>query len=91
MTLTFVNPERKVDERNRYIRFWASDGAKEVACYLDIAALKVLNPHMTDVDSEFLEEFDKSLDRIHEVTRRVYSRSGKGAYVCTVTANNFLM
>ncbi len=89
MPLAFVNPARNFDERNKYIRFWASDGAMEVACYLDIAALKILNPHVTGTGAELLEEFDKSIGRIHEVTRRVYDRSSRGTYACTVTANNF--
>lgn len=89
MALSFINPIRSFDERNNYIRFWGHDGAIEVACYLEVAALKIINPDIKQTEAEILEEFDKSILRIHEVTQRVYSKSRIGSYACTVTAHNF--
>ena len=89
MALSFINLTRSFDERHNYIRFWGCDGAIEVACYLEVSALKTINPDIRQTEAEILKEFDKSILRIHEVTRRVYSRNRIGSYACTVTAHNF--
>ncbi len=87
--LNFPNSSRSFDEQRRYIRFWGSDGAIEVALYLELAALKKMVPTLEDTESDCIGAFDTYIDRIHEVAKNVYRRNKRGSYVCMLTAHNF--
>jgi Protein of unknown function (DUF1488) len=87
--LNFPNSSRSFDGQRRYIRFWGSDGAIEVALYLELAALKKLVPTLEDTESDCISAFDTCIDRIHEVAKKVYRRNERGSYVCMLTAHNF--
>lgn len=87
--LNFINPTRSFDKENNYVRFWGCDGTIEVACFLEASALQLINPDVEQTELGFLKEFDSSISRIHEVAQKVYSRSARGTYVCTITSRNF--
>jgi len=87
--LNFPNLNRSFDERRKYVRFWGSDGAIEVALFLELAALKKLVPTLANTESECISAFDEYIDQIHAVAKKVYSRNKRGSYVCMLTAHNF--
>ena len=87
--LNFPNSNRSFDERRKYVRLWGSDGAIEVALYMELAALKKLVPTLEDTESDCISAFDACIDRIHDVAKKVYSRSKRGFFVCMLTAHNF--
>jgi hypothetical protein len=81
MTLNFPNESRSYDSTRNLIRFWGYDSALEISFFVEVSALNKLDPMARSVESEFLEAFDASRDRIYETARKVYSRSRKDAYV----------
>ena len=81
MTLNFPNESRSYDSTRNLIRFWGYDSALEISFFVEVSALNKLDPMTRSEESEFLEAFDASRDRIHETARKVYSRSRKDAYV----------
>ncbi len=87
--LNFPNSNRSFDEQRRLIRFWGSDGAIEVALYLELAALKKMVPTLEDTEPDCIGAFDTYIDRIHEVAKNVYRRNKRGSYVCMLTEHNF--
>jgi len=85
MTLNFPNVSRSYDERRHLIRFWGHDSALEISFFVDVGALYKLNPQVRNLEAGYLEAFDAARDRIHETARKVYSRSGKDAYLLAAT------
>ena len=81
MTLNFPNGSRSYDARRNLIRFWGYDSALEISFFLEVSALRELNPQTSNVEAGYLEAFDAARDRIHETARKVYSRARKGAYL----------
>jgi hypothetical protein len=81
MALNFPNESRSYDSTRNLIRFWGYDSALEISFFVEVSALNKLDPMARSVESEFLEAFDASRDRIYETARKVYSRSRKDAYV----------
>ena len=81
MTLNFPNGSRSYDARRDLIRFWGYDSALEISFFVEVSALCKLNPLTSNAEAGYLEAFDAARDRIHETARKVYSRSGKNAYL----------
>lgn len=81
MTLNFPNESRSYDERRHLIRFWGHDSALEISFFVEVAALYKLGPLTQEFEAGFLEAFDGARDRIHDAARKVYSRTGKEAYL----------
>lgn len=81
MTLNFPNGSRSYDERRNLVRFWGYDSALEIPFFVEVSALYKLNPQTRNVEAGYLEAFDAARDRIHETARKVYSRTGEGAYL----------
>jgi hypothetical protein len=85
MTLNFPNTSRNYDAKRNLIRFWGYDSALEISFFMEVSALYKLIPQTRNVEAGYLEAFDAARDRIHETARKVYSRSGKGAYLLAAT------
>ncbi len=81
MTLNFPNGSRSYDARRNLVRFWGHDSALEISFFLEVGALKKLNPQTRNMEAENLEVFDAARDRIYETARKVYSRAHKDAYL----------
>ena len=87
MTLNFPNMSRSYDARKRCVRFWGHDSALEIAFFVEVNALRKLNPQTPNAEAGYLEAFDLARERIHGAARKVYSRTGKEAYL--LAANDF--
>ena len=81
MTLNFPNGSRSYDARRNLIRFWGYDSALEISFFVEVSALNKLNPQTRNAEAGYLEAFDDARDRIHEIARKVYSRTHKDAYL----------
>jgi hypothetical protein len=44
---------------------------------------------MSGAEAGFLQAFDNSVNRIHEVADKVYGRGGKGTYAYILAAKDF--
>jgi hypothetical protein len=56
---------------------------------VEAGALKRLCPEMSSAETGFLQAFDTSRNRIHEVADKVYVRGGKGSYAYVLAAEDF--
>ena len=91
MRLNFPNTSRSFDNDKCRVRFWGYDQTIEISFYVECDALKQLCPKMGIAEKEFLEAFDKMLNRIHEVANKVYinGAGGKGSYAYVLSAIDF--
>ncbi len=91
MKLTFPNPSRSFDENSNRVRFWGYDRAIEVSFFVEVEALRRLRPELDMAEKEFLEAFDETRGRIHEVADKLYVRGGqgKGDYAYVLSASDF--
>lgn len=89
MRLSFPNPSRSFDAANNRVRFWGYDRAIEVAFLVEEDALQKLYPQMGHAEAGFLEAFDATRQRIHEVADRVYLREKGQTYSFRLTAEDF--
>lgn len=80
MPITFPNPSRSYDPNIRAVRFWGYDSAMEASFFVSFAALKSIEPRMTDDETSILTAFDDHRDRICDTAARVYKRGHKGSY-----------
>lgn len=81
MALNFPNASRSYDERRDLVRFWGYDEALEIAFFVDVKALRTLNPSMMNDEAGYLTAFDAVLERIHASARKVYSKRDEDAYL----------
>jgi hypothetical protein len=89
MRLSFPNPSRSFDAGKNRVCFWAYDSAIEISFFVEADALKRLCPEMGGAETGFLEAFDSTRQRIHEVADKVYGRGGKGSYAYVLAAKDF--
>ncbi|MCB1738446.1 MAG: DUF1488 domain-containing protein [Gammaproteobacteria bacterium] len=93
MKLSFPNPSRSFDEAHNRVLFWGYDRAMEVSFSVDCAVLPTLCPEMGPAGVGTLKAFDQVRERIHEVAKQVYARTGKGqanaAYAYVLNAVDF--
>ena len=87
--LNFPNPSRSFDSSKSRVRFWGYDSAIEISFFVEADALIQLYPEMNNSETGFLQAFDASLKRIHEIADKVYVRGGKGSYSYTLAAKDF--
>ena len=80
MTLDFPNESRSYDGRRNLIRFWGHDSALEISFFVEAGALQKMNPGMRNGETGCLEAFDSRRELIHEVARKLYSKSRKDMY-----------
>lgn len=78
--LNFPNVSRSYDAVRHCIRFWGSDGAMEVAFFLEESALTKIASGANSNESSLLESFDRNRDRIIQTARKVYGRRRQGSY-----------
>jgi hypothetical protein len=81
MALNFPNASRSYDERRDLVRFWGYDEALEIALFMDVKALRALNPTMMNDEAGYLTAFDAALERIHASARKVYTKRDEDAYL----------
>jgi hypothetical protein len=89
MKLSFPNPCRSFDASNSRVCFWGYDSTIEIVFFVGEEALQRLCPDMTGAEAGFLQAFDATRNRIHEVANKVYARSGKGSIACSLAAEDF--
>jgi hypothetical protein len=80
MALTFPNPSRFYDATRRAVRFWGHDGAMEAAFFVNVDALKRIQPIIGRDEAGLLGAFDSHLELIHATAVKIYMRSRKGSY-----------
>ncbi len=88
VTLTFPNASRSYETRNRRILFWGHDRMREVSFFIDVAAIAKMDPPAKASEDDWLEAFDRLLDRIHDVARRAYV-SSRDQQVHLLTVQDF--
>ncbi|NNJ97322.1 MAG: DUF1488 domain-containing protein [Gammaproteobacteria bacterium] len=91
MRLNFPNTSRSFDATRSRVCFWGYDSTIEISFFVEAEALKRLCPEVASAETEFLEAFDASLGRIHEVADKVYVNGGKGkgSYTYILAAKDF--
>jgi hypothetical protein len=89
MKLNFPNPSRSFDATRNRVRFWGYDSAIEVSFFVESDALHKLCPEMSSVEAGYLEAFDATTKRIHEVATKVYAHGNKGSYSHSLAAKDF--
>ena len=89
MRLNFPNPSRSFDAGKSRVLFWGYDSAIEVSFFVEADALKRLCPEMSSAEAGFLQAFDTSVNRIHEVADKIYGRGGKRTYAYILAAKDF--
>ena len=89
MRLSFPNPSRCFDVSSSRVCFWGYDQTIEISFFVGMEALKRLSPDMSDAESGFLQAFDATRNRIHEVADMVYVRGGKASCSYILVAENF--
>lgn len=87
--MDFPNRNRSFDAKKCRIRFWGYDSAIEITFIVEGDALKKLSPELKDTEAEFLQAFDASRGRIHEVAAKVYKAGGGGSYTFVLTEKDF--
>jgi hypothetical protein len=73
------NASRSYDARRHCIRFWGSDGAREVSFFLDEGAL-IGFAGPSSGEASLLQNFDQNRERILKAARKVYESRRKGSY-----------
>jgi hypothetical protein len=80
MALRFPNQSRSYDATRRAIRFWGYDSAMEASFFMDVEALKQIQPDMRFDETGLLSAFDSNRDLIYATAAKVYGRGHKGSY-----------
>ena len=86
--LSFPNRSRSFDPESRRVRFWAYDGAIEIAFFVEGEAVQRLAKAKLVTEDEFLRAFDSVRDALHVVADRVYTLGPKGSYTCVLSAGD---
>jgi len=81
MTLSFPNQSRSLDAKRNLIRFWGYDSALEISFFIEVGALRKLNPPTESLEAGCLDAFDAVRERIHESARKAYARGHHGPYL----------
>ena len=89
MRLSFPNPSRSYDASKSRVCFWGYDNAIEVSFFVETDALKQLCPKISDDEAGFLQAFDVTHKRIHEIANKVYVHDGKNSYSYILAARDF--
>jgi hypothetical protein len=80
MPLSFPNESRSYDARMRCVRFWAYDEALEIPFFVEVDALRQIDPKATIDEPGLLDAFDRQRTRIFKAANRIYSRRQRGSY-----------
>ena len=80
MALSFPNPSRSYDSRQRCVRFWAHDASLEIPFFVEADALCGIEPTATPDESGLLKAFDLNRARICTAADRIYARHRRGSY-----------
>jgi hypothetical protein len=84
MTLAFLNPCRSYDETRRAVRFIGHDGMFEIRFFVDVEAFVALDAGNWPSEAASLSAFDASVEAIHHIARKAYSRHRRDIYTLTV-------
>ncbi len=84
MTLAFLNPSRSYDETRRAIRFTGHDGMFEIRFFVDVEVFASLEAGNWPSEAASLLAFDASVEAIHRVARKAYSRDRRDMYTLSV-------
>jgi hypothetical protein len=80
MALRFPNHSRSYDATRRAIRFWGYDSSMEASFFVDVEALKRIQPDLRFDETGLLSAFDSNRDLIYATAAKVYERGHKGSY-----------
>ena len=89
MKITFPNPSRSYDATKNQVRFWGYDSTIEITFFIEAEALQKLCPELRNVEAGFLDAFDATRKRIHQVADKVYSHGKSGSYAYILVADDF--
>ncbi len=77
MSLEFLNEARSYDAARQCISFWGHDSTFEVTFRVDFTALKRFAGIDTLTEAIALKGFDKNLEHVRAVARKLYQRTPK--------------
>jgi len=89
MTLKFPNQCRSFETAKKCIRFWGYDSIVEITFFIEPNAIAKLFPKAGSDEKTLLHGFDQTVDRIHQVARRMYEQNRIHSCVYVLTANDF--
>jgi hypothetical protein len=82
MSISFPNPSRSYDEREKRVRFVGHDGMFEIPFFVGLEAYsKAAKAGASEVEQ--LAGFDLARKAIQDVAREAYTNSRKSMYVLT--------
>jgi hypothetical protein len=87
LTLVFPNISRSFDTTRGCVRFSGYDHTKEVAFFLEEAALRMIDGGLLPDAHALVLAFDRHRDRICEIANRVYGKRREGS--CTLKPADF--
>lgn len=85
--IEFPNFSRSYDRTRHAVRFWGYDSAMEASFFIDVAALRRIQPDTRLDESGFLNAFDSNRELICAAAAKVYVRGSRGSY--DLDADNF--
>jgi hypothetical protein len=85
MPLNFPNQSRSYDSRKLCIRFWAHDASLEIPFFVEVDALRRMDPEATADEPGLLKVFDCNRERIFVAASRIYARHRRGSYTLTAS------
>jgi hypothetical protein len=89
MTLEFPNQSRSFEGTKNRVRFWGYDSAIEITFFMEEEALMKICPEVSSAEIALLDAFDHTVERIHQIARKIYERSHDHSYVYVLAANDF--
>ncbi len=89
MKLIFPNPSRSFDEHLNRVEFWGYESSMQIRFFIQIDALKKLDPEMGSTEADYLKTFDAQRAKILKVAQKVYSHNKFDSYDCLLEAQDF--
>ena len=77
--LTFPNAARSFDDVRGRIRFLGHDGMFEVKIFVDADVVLRGVPGTNRNEHELLAAFDRMLDRVHAIAKRLYKSNARSS------------
>lgn len=87
--VSFPNLCRSFDAAKNRVRFWGYVSAIEISFFVELDAIRKLEPEIRDTEEHILNVFDSAQIRIQEVANTVYVRGKQGAYTYSLGAKDF--
>jgi hypothetical protein len=78
--ITFPNESRSYDVTRQAIRFWGYYASMEASFFLELGALKMLQPDLKSNEPDLLTAFDRHRKSIYSAAQKVFARGRRGSY-----------